>query len=272
MKRRYGFTLIELLVVIAIISILASIVVPNVGRYIAKGRMTKAVSEIRGAEVAVTQMLADAEVNSVRNFYSKAGLDRLATQFPASAPDSIFRAEKLYTQLFYTLLRTGREFLNTLDPADLANYNVNAIKKLGPGYMDLGKDPWGEMYRFYAGPYRDLQGASGTGVWNPYRVYRAEDMEEFKLTLRRDPLYTGDYFDNDDETDQSRVAIGYEAPKNLPVYIYSTGADLISAQAIYEDPANSELGYNTGLAPSSRGGGDDVNSWDKTGSWAPFYR
>jgi len=54
-----GFTLIELLVVIGILGAIAAIVVPNVGRFIGRGKSESYATELHNIETSVTAMLVD---------------------------------------------------------------------------------------------------------------------------------------------------------------------------------------------------------------------
>jgi len=148
MRNKRGFTLVELLVVIAIISILAAIVVPRVSDYIKRGRMAKALAEIKGVDLALTKMLADSGKQSFNHFFS-APLDPRVNWERGYIPtcEEICYASGIYTNVFYILLRKGREAID-----DIPQLKPEVAKKLATSYMDLGLDPWGtNSYKFYFG-------------------------------------------------------------------------------------------------------------------------
>jgi type IV pilus assembly protein PilA len=60
-----GFTLVELLVVIAIIGVIAAVVVPNVGKFMGRGKTEAYATELHNVQTATMAMLADSTTGAL---------------------------------------------------------------------------------------------------------------------------------------------------------------------------------------------------------------
>lgn len=294
MKRNAGFTLVELLVVMAIITILASIAIPNVVNYIRQGQATRALADINSIETALTEVLADAGRSNLEQLFDSAGVASFMVSqkglqnWPPVTADQFNQAAQLYSRALTGILRSGRNVLGSGNGADDFGFRYSdilvddVVAKLGTSYIDIGFDPWGNLYNIYPGPWtariNQLDNSTGQVVSRraliPFRIYTKSDTEK-KLpgasSIQTDGLAT--VFD---DPDSSSIEVGFPAQGNQIAFIWSNGQNLLSSQVLYSGtgynvPAQVENYYDQSQGPDFKGGGDDINNWDPGNSWGRFY-
>ena len=87
-----GFTLIELLIVVAILGVLAAIVIPNVGRFIGRGKTEAASTELKSIQSAVLSMMTDSglSVLPAGSFAGAGNATQDMSMFPGLSPYSLY--------------------------------------------------------------------------------------------------------------------------------------------------------------------------------------
>ena len=272
---------------------------PGAVGHFRRAKATAALSDIQAIELALTTMLADSGRSSLkhlfdedhfRTFIGHTGGHLTAAQMAA--------AQTVYTRTFNALLREGRATLDSqrVDTELQRDYayffKADVVKKLGSGYLDLAKDPWGEkFYQIWPGPLsRPQRSGNVVNFPVPFRVY---EQEEEDLPGSIQGFDDGLILEVTDQELSEDVEIGFPASTKLTAYIYSYGENLLSGQAIPEYLAtgsSEQRGAGTQITwiapgldsnreyfydiqePDLMGGGDDVNNWDKGQSWGRFYR
>ncbi len=291
MRTKRGFTLIELLVVMAIISILAAIAIPNVQKWIRRGRAVQAQSEIQNIELAITKMVSDAGRSNITDFFDLTVLEtELGGDMTTWDAIDFQAATDRYTDAMYRLLRKGRA---AADPQNTGIsdtlFKLDVIRNLGTSYMtDLSFDPWGKLYQFYPGPWSTSRNGPV-----PFRVYLPPEVGAATLPGDDTSAVDGDIlsllgnvvnpaevnaitlFDPETGADLDRIGIPADDRKDL--FIWSFGENGVSGQALFRfyDPGytdNSITNYDSGQEPELMGGGDDICNWDKKNqTYMRFY-
>ncbi len=110
-----GFTLIELLIVVAILGVLAAIVIPNVGRFIGRGKTEGAATELKSIQSATLAMMTDLGQSQLTATRDSTNATKDMTVFPNAA----YR--------LYGMSVNGTTVNYVASPTTTGNYSVDAL-------------------------------------------------------------------------------------------------------------------------------------------------
>ncbi len=274
-RRLLGFSVSGIGLCLVIALFIAIVGGRNIREWIQKGHGFPAVSEINNIELALTKVLSDAGRSHLKDLFDPVAFAKTCAWYELQYGTDAFEARTVIsTRATYALLISGRGAIqpNVQDDDIMTNTRkvlaADVVNELGTSYYpEVGKDPWGNPYQIFAGPWP----------------------EELGLVLFRDYLSHGSQTQLpgdsllDSDADALTVSVGGESPstRGYPstgfhgFYIWSLGANGVSDQPRY-DPTHqyappARQYYRSDAPDEYLGGGDDINNWDRNQTFMSFY-
>ena len=153
---------------------------------------------------------------------------------------------------------------------------IQPYKGFGSDYVDYLEDDWGNPYQIFIGPWPE---EFGQVLFRHYDTAGVKSGSIKGSEPSTAPKFGDDSFMGQRDTltvDSEAGPHGFPASGDLDIYIWSYGANGRSDQPMY-DPSHQYAPpaiqhYRGHEDVKYSGGGDDINSWDRSRTYRSLYR